>query len=238
MKKYYTYIFVILIGAGITACSSFSPTSWQGLTYSVDESPDEPSPLDSIITPYSQDMHEEMTNVIGRSREVLEKGRPCGWLNNWTADAVMTNQLEALGTDKNFMVLLNVGGLRSNINQGEITVGDIYELMPFDNEIVWVQMPMSSLTEIGQYLKSSGGEPIANARFENGNLKLNILNPNDNTFWILTSDYLMNGGDKMNFFSKKLDVVFTGKLLRDAFMEEIRREFTISIDKTCRINVD
>lgn len=204
----------------------------------IEEGSEEPSPLDSIISPYSDDLEEEMTLVIGRTVQRLEKARPCSALNNWTADAVMTNQYEALGKDKNFLVLLNVGGLRSPLSQGEITVGNIYELMPFENEVVWVQMPMSSLPEIQSYLKASGGEPIANAKMVNGKLNLNILNPDDKTFWILTSDYLMNGGDKMTFFEKKLDVVFSGKLLRDVFMEEVRREGTLVLDQTCRIDVD
>ncbi len=238
MNKSIKYIFVVLIGLGITACSSFSPANWRSDNTVVGESPDEPSPLDSIISPYAEEIQEEMTLVIGRTIETLEKGRPCGYLNNWAADAVMTNQREAFGLDKNFMVLLNTGGLRSSMNKGEITLGEMYELMPFDNEVVWVQMPMSSLADVGSYIKASGGEPISNAIFENGKLKLNILNPEDDTFWILTSDYLMNGGDKMDFFSKKLDVVFSGKLLRQVFIEEVEREFTISVDKTCRINVD
>lgn len=205
---------------------------------SVDEGPNEPSFLDSLISPYKDGLEAEMDEEIGRTRNDLEKGRPCSPLNNWAADAIMQNQMEAFGLDRNFMVLLNVGGLRSTINAGPITVGEMYEFMPFDNQIVWVQLPMSSLIEVEAYLKSSGGEPISNARMKNGKLELNILNPSDDTFWIMTSDYLMNGGDNMTFFQKKLDVFFTDKLMRDAFIEQVRKEKTLLIDETCRIDVD
>ena len=32
--------------------------------------------------------------------------------------------------------VMNNGGLRSNLTKGEITRGDIYTLMPFENELV------------------------------------------------------------------------------------------------------
>lgn len=230
--------FILLIGAGLTACSSFSPSLYYSESMPIEEGPDEPSFLDSLINPYKNGLEAEMDEEIGRTAQALEKGRPCSPLNNWAADAIMQNQIEAFGLNKNFMVLLNVGGLRSTINAGPITVGEMYGFMPFDNEIVWVQLPMSSLPEVGAYIKNSGGEPISNARMQDGKLILNILNDSDDTFWIMTSDYLMNGGDNMSFFQKKLDVHFTGKLMRDAFIEQVKKEFTLEIDQTCRIDVD
>ena len=226
------------MGAGLTACSSFSPTNWSSNTISVEEAPGESNKVDSIISPYQDSIVDEMAEIIARTPVDLEKGRPCSPLNNWTADALLVDQISQLGAGKNAMVLLNVGGLRGSFHIGPITKSDIFTLMPFDNEVVWVKMPLSALKDIETYLKTSGGEPISNARMNEGNLKLNIMDAKSDEFWVITSDYLMNGGDKMTFFQKKIDVVFTGVLLRDVFMRQARKEGTLQIDNTCRIDVD
>ena len=45
--------------------------------------------------------------------------------------------------------------------------------------------------------------------------------PNKNKyFYVITSDYLLNGGDRMTFFEKKIKVIDPNILLRDALIEE------------------
>jgi 2',3'-cyclic-nucleotide 2'-phosphodiesterase (5'-nucleotidase family) len=131
---------------------------------------------------------------------------------------------------------LNVGGIRSTINKGPVSIGDMFKLMPFDNEIVWVELPVSVIPEIEEYLKKSGGEPISNAILKNGKLVFNNWNENSSSFWVITSDYLMNGGDKMNFFAKKLSVNKSGTLMRDALITEARFQTVIEEDTTIRIS--
>ncbi|MCE2683049.1 MAG: hypothetical protein LW704_08855 [Cryomorphaceae bacterium] len=81
----------------------------------------------------------------------------------------------------------------------------------------------------------NNGEPIANARVEKGKLMVNGMRDGVTHFWVITSDYLMNGGDKATFFNKRTEVNRTGRLVRDALMSEIERVGTISADTTLRI---
>jgi 2',3'-cyclic-nucleotide 2'-phosphodiesterase (5'-nucleotidase family) len=116
--------------------------------------------------------------------------------------------------------LLSVGGLRSAIGKGNVTRGDIFRLMPFDNQVVWMRMPIASLTKIEAYLNQSGGEPISNAQLIQGKLVLNGIQENTTHFWVITSDYLANGGDRMDFFLDAIDRQQKPQLLRDIFMSE------------------
>jgi hypothetical protein len=111
----------------------------------------------------------------------------------------------------------------------------MYKLMPFDNEIVWVKLPVEVIPEIETYLKNSGGEPISNAKVVNGKLEINGWREGVTHFWVITSDYLMNGGDKMTFFSRKEEVNLTGKLMRDALITEAKEQGTLYTDSTVRI---
>ena len=55
------------------------------------------------------------------------------------------------------------------------------------------------------------------------------------TFWVITSDYLMKGGDNMEFFKKRTETNLTGKLMRDALITEAREQKELYVDTTMRI---
>ena len=238
MKKTTKYLFIVIVGAGLTACSSFFPSKWKNETAAVESSIGENAAIDSMVTPYREGLKGEMNVVLGYCPEELEKARPCSPLNNWAADALYLQYKDLLKSNKNCLVLLNVGGLRSRFNIGPLTVGDIYSFMPFDNNVVVVRMPIASLSDVEQYLKASGGEPISNAKMVDGKLIFDSIDPESNEFTILTSDYLANGGDKMTFFENSIEQTNLGDLLRDVFLNQVKVQDTLKIDKTCRIDVE
>jgi 2',3'-cyclic-nucleotide 2'-phosphodiesterase (5'-nucleotidase family) len=177
-----------------------------------------------------------MNRVVGYAPMNMMASRPSSTLMNWVADAVFADQTRTVRLSTPTFCLLNKGGIRSTINKGEITFGDVFKLMPFDNQIVWVQLPIECLADIESFIRATGGEPIANARVEKGKLVVNGMREGVTHFWVITSDYLMNGGDKAAFFSKRTEVNQTGRLVRDALMSEIELVGTISADTTVRIS--
>lgn len=220
----YKILIVFLSGAGLLACSSVNTISASSETTPVTDDYKLSTMVDSIVHPYQEDLKAEMNEVIAQAEKDFVSGRPNGALNNWVADLVLSSQTRNVRLSIPVMVLLNFGGLRNSINQGDVTIGDMYKVMPFDNEIVWAELPMSALKDIETYLKKSGGEPIAGATLENGILKLNSENKEASTFLVITSDYLLNGGDKMNFFEKRVSENAPGILLRDAMISEAKSQ--------------
>jgi 2',3'-cyclic-nucleotide 2'-phosphodiesterase (5'-nucleotidase family) len=192
--------------------------------------------LTAIIDPYRDSLRGEMDRVVGFSPMNMMATRPSSSLMNWVADAIFVDQTRTVRLSTPTFCLLNKGGIRSTINKGNITNGDVFKLMPFDNQIVWVQLPIECLKDIETYLRATGGEPIANARIENGKLLINGMRDDATHFWVITSDYMMNGGDKATFFSKQTAVNHTGRLVRDAIMSEIELVGTISADTVARIS--
>jgi 2',3'-cyclic-nucleotide 2'-phosphodiesterase (5'-nucleotidase family) len=177
----------------------------------------------------------EMNIVIGNSTQNFFTGRPNGTMNNWFADGIFVNQTYNVRLSEPVMCLFNVGGIRSSFNKGSITVGDVFKVMPFDNELVWVKLPISAIKSIETYLTKSGGEPLANAKLVQGKLQLNGFNSQTKFFWVITSDYLLNGGDKMDFFQQKIEVNYTNKLLRSALLEEVKKQGVLVVDSTARV---
>ena len=95
--------------------------------------------------------------------------------------------------------------LRTEIDKGPITVGKIYELMPFENELVVIEVDKEVFKKIIQYIVSRNGEPFFGAEIildKYGKLidyKTNFDLNKKNKIKILTTDYLANGGDDMFF---------------------------------------
>lgn len=227
---------IVIIGAGLLACSSVNTLSVSSRTEKLNDSVQVNSRIDSLIRPYKDTLGKEMNGVIAEAMTDFNVGRPGSNLGNWVADAIFVNQTRTVRLSEPVFVLLNTGGLRASLNKGAITIGDIFKLMPFDNELVWVKLPMSVLPEIQAYLLKTGGEPISNAQVEKGVLKLNGGKEAATHFWVITSDYLKNGGDKMTFFSKSEEVLLTGKVMRDCLIDEAKLQGVLIEDSVKRIS--
>jgi 2',3'-cyclic-nucleotide 2'-phosphodiesterase (5'-nucleotidase family) len=217
------------------ACSSVNEVTVHSDSVRMENDLSGNSRIDSLVRPYKDSLSNEMDVVIAETAVSLTGGRPSSLLGNWMADAIFANQTKTVRLGMPTFCLLNTGGMRSTLNSGSITIGDMYKLMPFDNEIVWVKLPAEVIPEIETYLKNSGGEPISNAKVVNGKLEINNWREGVTHFWVITSDYLMNGGDKMFFFSRKEEVNQTGKLMRDALITEAKEQGTLYTDSTVRI---
>jgi 2',3'-cyclic-nucleotide 2'-phosphodiesterase (5'-nucleotidase family) len=231
------YLIILLSGAGLLACSSVNTISAESELVPVTDEYAVSSKVDSMILPYREGLKSEMNEVIAKAEKGFTSGRPNGSLNNWATDVVLVSQTRNVRLSIPVMVILNFGGLRNSINQGDVTIGDIYKVMPFDNEIVWAELPISALKDIEAYLINSGGEPIAGATLQNGSLTLNSENSQAETFLVITSDYLLNGGDKMTFFEKRVSDNSTGVLLRDAMISEAKSQGTLIWSEEERIKL-
>lgn len=229
-------LFIIcLLGAGLMACSSYNTIKVENEQIKVDNSVQNNTIIDSLILPYRKDLEKEMNEVLAVAEIDFLVQRPCGNLNNWVADALLDYQVKKIKLDAPVFCLLNTGGIRSSINKGNVTRGDLFKVMPFDNFIVHVKMPVSSLTEIEKYLISSGGEPISGARLEKGKLILDEADKSKDYIWIITSDYLVNGGDKMTFFKQNIEIVSSDVLLRDILLLTAKEQTILKCDSISRI---
>jgi 2',3'-cyclic-nucleotide 2'-phosphodiesterase (5'-nucleotidase family) len=192
-----------------------------------------------LIHPYQEKLEKEMNEVLIISSEEFpkERGKAQTKLGNLVADLSLeiANQLYK-PIDNHFIsfCLLNFGGLRTSLPEGEITRGKIFELMPFENELVVVTITQEKCNELTTYIKDIGGQPISGSltlHYKENYVDEELLSVGrsfdnkktngykNNTIKILTSDYLANGGDKMNFFLNPIRIEPVGIKLRDAIIQ-------------------
>lgn len=102
------------------------------------------------------------------------------------------------------------GGVRANIESGNVIYGDVYKSFPFDNEIVILKV-------LGYYLKSYLNE---NNYALWQNIKLSEVKTNDE-YYIVTTDYLSSG---TNPFTKYSEIVYTKQYVRDVVANTIKNK--------------
>ncbi len=172
-----------------------------------------------------------MATAVGYNDTPLQKGAPISLLGNWCTDACITffeNLTPPSDTlshfDKyNSIILLNSGGLRTLLPKGPISIGHLYELMPFDNEMVKLMIHDSSTLDSLCRLLVSRNEPIGNGiiKIKNNQYHLFVQNQlinKNNPVIIYTSDYIANGGDHFELL-KNIPKINTTYLLRDIFIQ-------------------
>jgi 2',3'-cyclic-nucleotide 2'-phosphodiesterase (5'-nucleotidase family) len=227
---------IVIIGAGLTACSSlYQSTSFQPQLSSIDGSGMNDEKMDSIIAPYTRVLAQEMSQVIGEALLDLSPMRPNSNLGIWSTDLLLEFAKDSLNMrNEPLIAILNTGGLRASINKGPITVGDMFKVMPFDNSIVLVKIDTSKINSIVDYLFGTISEPIAGFKINKGEFELTV--PNDKSYiWVVTSDFLADGGDKMTFFKDPLEIRFSGVLLRDLMISAVKKQQKLNLNVEKRI---
>ena len=131
---------------------------------------------------------------------------------------------------------INFGSIRSSFKQGKVTLGHVYEIMPFDNGVSVLKISKQKVNEMIQYLKEVNGQPISNISIkfqdEKGEYNVGTSEIKHDFYYVITSDYLAGGGDKMNFLLSPVERWDTGILIRDVLVNKIEKMKTIPFTKS------
>lgn len=196
----------------------------------------------ALIKPYKNKIGDEMRSVIGTVANELIKAKPESTMTNWVAD-LTHQQCEAYTNMKLDFALLNYGGLRiPSIPAGALTKGKIFELMPFENYLVVVEMTGNELKSLFNHAASKGGWPVSKhiKMVIQGNRAVDVRIKNKKVdakqlYRFATIDYIANGGDNCSFLKDKKQYA-TGILFRDAIIEHA--EATTKAEKQINAQVD
>lgn len=176
-----------------------------------------------LISPYQVGLENKMNEIVGKTSHELTKQKPESTLGNLLADATLEVS-KIHFANKPDLAIINYGGIRvSNLAKGEISLGQIYELMPFDNQIVLLEINGATLQEVFGLMAAKGGWPISGASYtiSKGKAKNIMVNnapiKHDYIYSIVLSDYLANGGDNLEML-KNIPQQNKNILLRDVFI--------------------
>lgn len=185
--------------------------------------------MQAYILPVKQNLDKEMDQIIGTSDEVMKAGKPESLLSNWNSDVYRIAAAEYLKEPVD-MAVVNMGSLRSPLPAGNIRVRDIFQLMPFENELVILWLKGSEVNRLLGIFAKEGGQGVSGIRMEIKDEKpATILiggqpvNP-EKLYSIATNDYLAGGNDRMVPLATPVKRVDTGLKIRNILMEYVIRE--------------
>ena len=232
-KVFLVIVFYLLLSTSCKTSTQISKTTSTSIEFSATKNTEQDTSIINLIAPYKEKLNSDMNAVLAISEETLEKARPEGLLGNLIADLTYwkTNQLSA---QKNIappdLCLLNHGGLRTSIPKGKIYKKRVFELMPFENELVIVTISGKKTKSMFDFLAHINGMPVAGISMgiENGKPKDITINgkplDTNRSYRIATSDYLAFGGDNMTFFLNPLKIEKLNYKLRDGIIDYLIEE--------------
>ncbi len=211
---------------------------------SIAENLPESEDFKKIIKPYKKAIEVEMNTKISHTSVDLNKQSDNSNLGNLLSDYTLEGAedwAKKNGINGIDAAVINIGGIRSTIGKGDILVKNIYEVMPFENELVVIKMKGTDLQGLfDYYLKTQKNNPVSRLYIETENGKIikaliNGKSPEvDKFYYIATSDYLALGGDNMTYFGKG-EMISTGIKLRDLYVEKFKQSPEITAPKDVRL---
>ena len=181
--------------------------------------------MENLIAPYKAEKEESMSVIIGESEETITVGKPESKLTNLIADILLTEARKYIAdTD---MAVTNIGGIRRPLYEGNITIGDVFEILPFDNSLLVFEYKGSDILALADAIAKKGGESISGMSLTiNGekaeNVKINGL-PIDSAkiYKVVTTDYLSWGNDQLEPLANYINSTPLNMMMRDAMFDYV-----------------
>lgn len=243
--------FVLLLTfTAVISCAEkkYAVTKIEGKEIGITDKNSEVAEIENFIKPYRDKIDADLNMVLANAPETLDKSGE--WqtpMGNFLADITFEK------SDKVFQMrekkvldicMLNHGGIRSIIPQGNVTARTAYEVMPFENSAIVIGLKGEQVLEMINYIISEKKpHPLKGLTFtiDKKNQPKNILikgNPlqNDKVYYVVTSDYLSNGGDNMLFFKKGVEQYDLNYKLRNIIIDYFKENKIITANKDIRIS--
>lgn len=232
---------LFLLSLGVAGCTSHkslikeAPTSYE-ITSITDERIEMNSLFDTqanseasiLLERYKQKVDDIMSPVIGQSTHFMERKFPESDLSNLVADALLFGSLKYTGEEADFS-LINYGGLRSTLPSGPITFGNIFEITPFENTLVIIQMKGADALRLFEQLCviRNGGVGGVNLVSKNGHLASAKIRGKeidiDKIYKLATVDYVAEGNDGFTVLQDFTEwIAPEGATLRQCFLDYVQ----------------
>lgn len=195
--------------------------------------------VERMLEPYSGKVR-ALNVVIGKlDGELRKSGIGAGSLGNFVTDGIRSQASAKLGKPV-LLAITNSGGLRKNtIAAGELRASDIFELMPFENALVQVDLRGEDLLKLLavildsrdaqsgaklQYRMNGEKAELVGAKFIDSQGQETEIDPNA-TYSLITIDYLVNlASGRYSILQRGKNTTPLGITLRDALMNYVKAE--------------
>lgn len=242
--------FVLLLTfISLISCSShhYYVSKIEGKKIAITEKQSGVKEIEDYIKPYKENIDKDLNEILAYCPVILDKSGE--WQTNigcFLADITLEKSNPIFLKREQHLIdicLLNHGGIRTIIPKGTVTARNAYEVMPFENSSVVIGLKGKQIVEIANYIVSEKKpHPLSGMTFTiaKDNVVKNIQVQGkplelEKTYYVVTSDYLSNGGDNMIFFKKGVSRCDTDYKLRNILIDYFKDVDTLRINTDVRI---
>ncbi len=227
MKRFMRGMTLLAVTALLASCKTqLQPTISKEQYYSIDSTWVADTAIVNYYLPYKGKLEAEMNRVIGFADHALTKSRDAESLvGNFFTDALLWKGQQL---DPEVQVsFATKGGIRSELKAGDISVGNIFELMPFENAVTIVTLSGKDMLRLADFIAKTSGQPASGIQLliEHGQVKEFLVQgqPIDPTasYKLVTYDYLANGGDYVTFLDQVIARKDYTQRVRETLMEYV-----------------
>lgn len=214
MNKTLLYASLLAMSLGTASCASRYAMS--GLTRTrvvvdrhYDAQPDEAAM--AFVQPYRQEIDAKMRPVVGRVTHYMSARKPESDLSNLLADILLWTGSRY--GEKPVVAVYNMGGIRAALGKGEVNLGDVLDVAPFENKVCYLTLTGEKLTELFGQMAARGGEGVSHGvelvitrggRLVSARVNGNPVDPAAR-YRVATLDYLAQGNDGLTAFKAALE---------------------------------
>ena len=240
-KLFYTILLLLLF----TACHRplhVSKTTGQVLLVDSTYNAVQDTQYLQSLAPIKVDLENQLGTAIGYAPEALTVDRPECTMLNWACDALLAIAQQQYHSPVD-MAVVNIGSMRCEWAAGEITFRNVFELMPFDNELVVLTLTGEEILRLCEIFAINNGEGVAGLQLKARNAKLLEVTVNgnpikkDKTYTVATSDYLSQGNDGMTPLANYKDYWSSEEKIRDLYIEYIKQVKTVQAKVDGRMDI-
>ena len=241
----WTTVVMLACVCGLASCrAGYEVTKVEGARVAMDAAWDaEPMPeAVALLEPYRLGMDSLMGQVKGVAAVSMDRYRPESPLSNLIADVLRQSADRVLGKPAD-VGIMNIGGIRNSLTEGDITTANVYEILPFENALCVLTMKGSVLKQLFANLAARHGEGVSGIRLEmtkDGRLLDGTVDgqpvQDDKDYTVATIDYLTEGNDGLTALPLAHEKVCPqGAVLRDLFMDYVKSQAAAGKPVTARI---
>ena len=215
----------------------------------VSDSIDSDFSIEEFLTPYRDSLEAEINVIIGKNREEMSSYKPESPLSSFVVDIIMNKGIEFLkesntpDADNPAIAIMNVRGLRTSLKAGEIKVGDIFEVMPFENSLTALYLKGEDMELLFEHIAKAQGDGLSGAvctltsdGMEDIKIAGQPLNK-DKHYWVFAPDYLANGGDSYFILQNSLKVLESNYKIRDLIIAHIKQQSSKGMEITPDLSI-
>ena len=196
----------------------------------------------AYLAPTKAALEAEMNVPIGYAPERMWVGEPECPMLNWATEALW-EAAKRVYPGKVDIAIANMGGMRCSWEAGPVTKGCVYELMPFDNQLVVLTLKGEDILALCESFVRYGGQGVAGMRVMAVDGKLadvtiagKAVDPQA-FYTVATSDYLSGGADHMDALTHYTECWKSDLLIRDLYLEAVQEQDTIRAVVDGRMNL-